>query len=268
MADLPFIRERSAAAFFLSTLRRMDGREAPVGKRRRLSKKRRISMRLLVFGLAAVVIGSGPAEAAWKQYKYNELGIFKDFPAEPVRSTATYKAPLAKEAQATVLTALDEGITYKLTVVDFSSRATEGANLVLEAAERESGGLRGTFTVTDFPLWDHGANTVAGVEMLIEKDGIHTVEDIVFHKGKLYLIAASVPNDSPGRHSLGLARFMDTSQFYLKGYGFNYATGHDYPLGDDDPLDRDDRPAAPGYVPPPGAVSGPNIEGGTPPPSQ
>jgi hypothetical protein len=226
-------------------------------------------MRLLVFGLAVAVIGSTPAEAAWKQYKYTELGIFKDFPVEPVRSTTTYKAPLAKEAPATVLTAVDEGITYKMTVVDFTKRAAEGANLVLEAAERESGGLRGTFTVTDFPLWDHGANTVAGIEMLIEsKDGIHTVEDIVFHKGKLYLIAASVPNGSPGRHSLGLARFMDTSQFYLKGYGFNFATGHDYPLGDDDPLDRDDRPAAPGYVPPSGVVSGPNIDGATPPPSQ
>jgi hypothetical protein len=214
-------------------------------------------MRVLVFGLAAAVMSTVPAQAAWKQYKYTDLGIYKDFPAEPVRTTTTYKAPLAKEAPATVLTALDEGITYKLTVVDFAKRGNEGANLVLEAAERESGGLRGTFTVTDFPLWDHGANTVAGIEIQIEKkDGIHAVEDIVFNKGKLYLIEASVPNDSPGRHSLGLARFMDTSQFYLKGYGFNYATGHDYPLGDDDPLDRDDRPAAPGYTPPPGAVSG------------
>ena len=68
-------------------------------------------MRLLVFGLAVAVIGSVPAEAAWKQYKYTELGIFKDFPVEPVRTTTTYKAPLAKEAPATVLTAVDEGIT-------------------------------------------------------------------------------------------------------------------------------------------------------------
>ena len=219
-------------------------------------------MRVLVFGLAMVVIGSVPAEAAWKQYKYTDLGIYKDFPVEPVKTTTTYKAPLAKEAPATVLTAVDEGITYKLTVVDFAKRGAEGANLAFEAAELESGGLRGTFTVSDFPLWDHGANTVGGIELQIDKkNGIHSVEDIVFHKGKLYLIEASVPNDSPSRHSLGLARFMDTSQFYLKGYGFNYATGHDYPLGDDDPLDRDNRPAAPGYTPPPGAVSGPIKDG-------
>lgn len=219
-------------------------------------------MRVLVFGLAIAVIGSMPAEAAWKQYKYTDLGIYKDFPVEPVKTTTTYKAPLAKEAPATVFTAVDEGITYRLTVVDFTKRADEGANLAFEAAERESGGLRGTFSTNSFPLWDHGANTVAGIELQVErKGGIHAVEDIVFHKGRLYLIEASVPNDSPGRHSLGLARFMDTSQFYLRGYGFNYETGHDFPLGDDDPLNRDNRAAAPGYKPPPGAVSGPNSDG-------
>jgi hypothetical protein len=204
--------------------------------------KGEISMRWLVLGLAGVaaVVVSAPAQAAWKQYKFDDLGIYKDFPVEPKRSTETYKAPLAKEAQAVVETALDEGITYKLEVVDFSKRMAEGSNLAFEAAERTAGGLRGTFTVTDFPIWDHGANSVCGMEMIVEKDGIHTVEDVLFNKGKLYIISASVPNSAPGRHSLGLARFMDTSQFYLKGYAFNFKTGHDYPIGDDDPLDRDD----------------------------
>ena len=223
-------------------------------------------MRSLIVGIAAVVAVSAPAHAEWKQYKYADLGIYKDFPAAPARTTETYTGPLAKTAPATVLTAIDEGITYKLTVVDFTRRAAEGSNLAFEAAEREAGGLRGTFTVTDFPIWDHGANSVCGMEMTVEtKDGLHVVEDIIFNKGRLYLIRASVPANSPGRHSLGLARFMDTSQFYLKGYGFNFATGHDYPLGDDDPLDRDNRPAAKGYKPPPGAVSGENKDG--PPPN-
>jgi hypothetical protein len=47
----------------------------------------------------------------------------------------------------------------------------------------------------------------------------------------------------------------------MPGYGFNYATGHDYPLGDNDPGDRDDKPAAAGYKPPQGLVSGPNKDG-------
>jgi hypothetical protein len=220
----------------------------------------------LAAGAAVSVIAASPALADWKQYKFPALGIYKDFPVTPTKSTITYKAPLAKEAPATVLSAVDEGITYSLTVVNFHKRATEGSNLALEAAERESGGLRGTYTVQDFPIWDHGANSVCGIEMVVEMDGNHIVEDVVFNKGNLYLIKASVPAKSPSRHSLGLARFMDTSQFYLKGYAFNFATGHDYPIGDDDPLDRDNRPAAPGYVPPKGAVSGPNHDG--PPPGQ
>src|SRR5947209_2018283 len=119
-------------------------------------------MRLLVVGIAAVVVASTPAHAEWKQYQYAELGIYKDFPKAPVKTTETYTAPLAKAAPATVLTAVDENITYKLTVVDFTKRPMEGSNLAFEAAEREAGGLRGIFTVTDFPIWDHGANSVCG----------------------------------------------------------------------------------------------------------
>ena len=69
-------------------------------------------------------------------------------------------------------------------------------------------------------------------------------KDVLHHPGY------GVPNSSPSRSSFALARFMDTVQFYMNGYGFNYATGHDYPLGDDDPADRDNRPAGANYHPP------------------
>ena len=217
-------------------------------------------MRLLVFGIAAAVAVSVPAQAEWKQYRDETLGIYNYFPVAPVRTTATYKAPLAKEASATVLTALDDGVTYKVEVIDFTKRAAEGGNLMGEALKRETGGRGVTFAVTDFPLWDKGANSVYGVSLIIDrndKDKTHVVEQIAFNKGKLYLVSASVPADSPSRNSPGLARFIDTSQFYMLGYGFNYETGHDYPLGDNDPLDRDDHAAAKGYKPPAGLVSGP-----------
>jgi hypothetical protein len=105
---------------------------------------------------------------------------------------------------------------------------------------------------------------VAGPAPTIEKkdkDDTHMPEDIVFHKGKLYLISASVPAKSPSHYSLGLGRFMDSLQFYMPGYGYNYAAGHDYPLGDNDPNDRDSKPAAAGYKPPAGLVSGPLKDG-------
>jgi hypothetical protein len=221
-------------------------------------------MRLLMFGIAAAVVMSAPAQAEWKQYRDETLGVFNYFPVEPTKTTTTYKAPLAKEAPAIVLTAVDDGVTYKVEVVDFTKRAAEGANLLEEALNHEAGGRGGTFTVTDFPLWDKGANSVYGTSLVIDKkdkDKTHTVEEVVFNKGKLYLMSASAPGGSPSRNSPGLARFIDSSQFYLLGYGFNYETGHDYPLGDSDPLDRDSHPAAPNYKPPPGLVSGPLNDG-------
>jgi hypothetical protein len=217
---------------------------------------------------AAVMLCSAPAHAEWKQYTYTDLGFKKDFPAEPTRTEGTYKAPLAKEMPASILSLTQDDITYKVTVVNFAKRANEGANLALEVASHDTGGDRDTgaanFIVNDFPLWDKGANSVYGVSLTIDrKDDVHVLEDVVFNKGRLYIIQASVPNKSPSRSSFALGRFMDTIQFYMKGYGFNYATGHDYPLGDNDPADRDNRPAAANYHPPAGLVSGP-LKNGAP----
>jgi hypothetical protein len=228
-------------------------------------KERKQAMRYLSLGaVMAAVVAVAPAHAEWKQYQDKSLGIYAYFPVPPARTTTTYKAPLAKEAPATVLTATDEGITYKVEIVDFTTRPQDGANLVGEALGHEVGGRGTTYSVINIPLWDKGANSVYGTAVSIDrqdKDKTHELADTVFNKGKLYIITASVPDASPGRNSPGLARFMDSLQFYMPGYGFNYATGHDYPLDDNDPADRDNHPAAPGYVPPTGLVSGPLKDG-------
>lgn len=231
-------------------------------------------MRFVALGLAATVLASVPAHAEWKQYKYLDLGVDAYFPVAPTMTKTTYqptiRKPLAKVAPAVLLTAKDEGITYQLEVVDYSKQAAQGADIAAEAFSSVIGftdGLGGkvdTFEVTTISRWDLGKNSAYGPALTIErsdKDKTHLLEDIVFHKGKLYLISASVPAASPSRYSLGLGRFMDTIQFYMPGYGFNYATGHDYPLEDNDPNDRDDKPAAAGYKAPSGLVNGPNKDG-------
>ena len=225
-------------------------------------------MRAIFLGIALTLVASAPALAEWKQYKDESLGIYNSFPVPPTRTNTTYKAairlPLAKEAPAVVLTAMDEGVTYKVEVVDFSKQAVDGSNIMHEAVSDITGGRGGKFTVTDFPRWDLGKNSVYGIAMMVDKndkDKTHMLVDVVFNKGKLYIISASVPADSPGRNSPGLARFIDTSQFYMLGYGFNYATGHDYPLGDDDVNDRAAGGVRPGYKPTPGLVSGPLKDG-------
>lgn len=212
---------------------------------------------------SAVLALTVPAHADWKQYQDKSLGIFMSFPAPPVRTTEVYTGPalntLAHKADSVVLTAKDGDVTYRLQVIDFTKRAAQGSNLAGEAINLLIGGRGTDFQVTDFPLWDKGDNAVYGTAIIIDrKDAAktHELADVVFNKGKLYLITASVPGDSPDRQSPGLARFMDTAQFHLAGYGFNYETGHDYPLGDNDPNNRDNHPARANYKKPEGAVSG------------
>ena len=206
-------------------------------------------MRLTVIAAATMLLGTLPAHAAWKEYVYADLGIAKYFPVEPKMEKGTYgqgiRLPLSKIVPDTILTAEDGGVTYKVTVVDFSSRAAEGANILGEAFS--SLAAKGTVVSQGFPRLDLGANSVYGLVLIVdEKAGNHTTSAVFFNKGKLYLVQAIAPKDSPSRFDAGIGRFMETVRFHLQGYGFDEKIGHDYPLGDDDPGDRDlgnNRPA-------------------------
>jgi hypothetical protein len=209
-------------------------------------------MRLIAPLILAMLAVAAPARAAWNEYVYPKLGVAKDFPAPPQMEKGTYRAPLAKEVPDIVLSAVQGGITYRMTVVDFSSRAGEGANLLGEAESRQAGGADKTVTLMDFPLYDKGANSVYGTMLNVDKkDGEHAMSVLFFNKGRLYIVEAIVPAGNPNRLSPDLARFMPSIRFHLEGYGFDVATGHDYPLGDDAPEDRDTRPIK-GYKPPAG----------------
>jgi hypothetical protein len=209
-------------------------------------------MRMIILGAALAALVSAPAHAAWKEYTYKELGIAKDFPAEPKMQTGVYKTPLAKTAPEVIYSVVKEGVTYQMTVVDLQKRAAEGGNFLGEAAANEVAGHGTTFVIDDFPLYDKGANSVYGMMMRIEKaNGDHVSAVNFFNKGRLYIIQAIVPKDAEGKGSPDIARFMDTEVFHLQGYGFNFDTGHDFPLGDDDPKDRDTH-INPNYKPPPG----------------
>lgn len=199
--------------------------------------------------LAALIVAwTFPAQAAWQEYVYPELGVAKDFPVEPKRTEGTWgegiRLPLSKIVPDTILTADDGGVTYKMTVVDFSSRPNDGANIMGEAFS--SLAAKGTVTGQGFPRLDLGANSVYGLTLIVdEKSGMHATSAIFFNKGRLYLFQALVPQNSPSRLDAGIGRFVETIRFHLEGYGFDEKTGRDYPLGDNDPNDRDLGPNRP-----------------------
>jgi len=209
-------------------------------------------MRLLPLVAAALVAGSLPAHAAWKEYVYKDLGIAKYFPAEPKVEKSTWgngiRLPLSKIVPDTVISAEDGGVVYKVTVVDFSARASEGANIMGEAFY--SLAQKGMVVDQGFPRLDLGTESVYGLALIVdEKNGDHASSAVFFNKGRLYVVQAIVPKGSDGRTNSGIGRFIETVRFHMEGYGFDAKIGHDFPLGDDDPGDRDL-----GTNRPPGAV--------------
>lgn len=208
-------------------------------------------MRLAILGFALAALAFSPAQAAWKEYEFKDLEVAKEFPSEPKIEKGVYKTPLADEAPQTVFSAVDGGISYSFTVVDFKTRPDAGANLVGEAASNLIKGKDFTYSVDDFPLYDKGTASVYGTILTIKKpSGEKTTASLFFNKGRLYIVKAVVAPNAPNKFSPGVARFLETIRFHMAGYGFDYATGHDFPIGDDRPGNRDNR-VIPGYVPPP-----------------
>ena len=109
-----------------------------------------------------------------------------------------------------------------------------------------------TYTLENLQLFDKGYNSVYGLVMNISKpDGSRMLTNNFFNKGRLYKIEVLIPASSADKQSPAFGRFVNTIQFHLQGYGFDFKTGHDFPIGDDDPNDRDTHFNA-NYKPPAG----------------
>src|SRR5499427_11093978 len=90
-------------------------------------------MRRIGFMIAAVLIASTAAAAAWKEYPQPQLGFVVEFPADPANSNGTYKTTLVPSAAAHMFSLKDDQALYIATVVDLLDRKEEGATLLGEA---------------------------------------------------------------------------------------------------------------------------------------
>jgi hypothetical protein len=81
-------------------------------------------------GLAMMI---APANAAWKSYISKPLGFSFEAPGDLKTEKGTYEAALAGKKEAVIYRAVDDNIEYKAMMVDFTSRAAEGAVLLGEA---------------------------------------------------------------------------------------------------------------------------------------
>src|SRR5262245_60121897 len=169
--------------------------------------------------IAAVLIVSGLAAAAWKEYSLPQLGFVVEFPADPVASTVNYKTALVPSAPAHIYSVKEGDAVYVAIVVDLLDRQNEGASILGEAefnlqllgdvsgntTSRVNGGRQAVFgrfitidcrrgRIPDQPGQDDTARAyfknLTGVEC---SDGTRLTVNVFFHRGRLYLLQGITP---------------------------------------------------------------------------
>jgi hypothetical protein len=176
-------------------------------------------MRLTSLAIAAVTaagVSVGPARAAWEEHTYHDLGIAKEFPNPPARTTGTYTAPVAGTAPATILSVSQDNIDYKMTVVDLPTKQEFGAAIMGECthfAEQE-GEVLANMTNRVEP----GARAVYGrlVSVNLRNNAGRRQTACLYTKGKLYKIEATVHPEHGQPNSSQAIRFTNSMSFNLE----------------------------------------------------
>ena len=104
---------------------------------------------------------------------------------------ATYDSIYVKGLPSLVISAEDDHVIYKMTVVDLSTRSDMGTNFLNEAANRIE--REGEVLFTDFPHVYQGARSVFGVTLVVDRnDGSRVRSSLYHHRGRLYIAEAIV----------------------------------------------------------------------------
>jgi hypothetical protein len=78
------------------------------------NKNPEVTMRIFAFFAVALFLGGSQA-SAWEEYNYLDQGVAIQFPTMPEMTKSTYDSILAKGLPATVYSAEDDHVVYKLT---------------------------------------------------------------------------------------------------------------------------------------------------------
>jgi hypothetical protein len=163
----------------------------------------------LALAVLTAVLAAGPAEAAWMEHMFRDLGIAKEFPNEPRREMGTYSAPVAGTVPATVLS-----------VSDLPNKQEVGAAIMGECthfAEQEGQPLANMTTRVE-----PGARAVYGrlVSVNLRNNQGRRQTACYYTKGKLYKIEATVRPEHGQPNSSQAIRFTNSMRFNIdQAYG-------------------------------------------------
>jgi hypothetical protein len=169
-------------------------------------------MRSLALLALALFMNLHPACAGFEEYTYLDQGVAIQFPAKPTATKSMYKSILAKDLTATIYSAEDDHVVYRLTVVDLGGNADRGASFLDEAGYALM--RRGNVIFTDFPRVYQDEKSVFGVTLVVDrKDGSRVRSSLYFHKGRLYIAEAVVLAARGDKDMTTPSRFDQTIRF-------------------------------------------------------
>lgn len=168
-------------------------------------------MRLVCLVVLTALLSAAPA-AAWEEYVYLDRGVAIQFPVRPQVRTATHQSTLVKGLPATIYSAEDDHVVYRLTAVDLAARVDAATNLLNEAAYdlmRE-----GDLLFTDFPRVYNDERAIFGVTLVVDRpDGSRARSSLYVSKGRLYIAQAIVQPARGDKDMTVPSRFDQTIRF-------------------------------------------------------
>jgi len=168
-------------------------------------------MRIVSLVVLTALLGAAPA-AAWEEHIYLDRGVAIQFPVRPQVRTATHQSAVLKGLPATIYSAEDDNVLYRLTVVDLAGHTDAATNLLNEAAYflmRE-----GDVLFTDFPRVYNDERAIYGLTLVVDRtDGSRARTSLYVSKGRLYVADAIVRPARGDKDMTVPSRFDQTIRF-------------------------------------------------------
>jgi hypothetical protein len=169
--------------------------------------------RLSCLVFAALLLVIGPTQAAWKHYKFPELGFAVDFPADTKTTKGQWRGGVARNVPTTVISAELDDVTYQVIVADFSDRVADTPSIMGEAAYILA--QEGTVIADTMARTEPGPNAVYGRRVAVTlKDGGKKTSEVYATRGRLYLFLTTIAAKGDLGNPIA-ARFQDSIVFDL-----------------------------------------------------
>ena len=164
---------------------------------------------------AAFVLAAMPAQAAWKTYVNKELGFSFMAPGEVKAGIGNSRGSIAGPRQTIVYRSMEDGVEYKVTVINFPQSQAEGAAIL---GEREyTFADKKKVLIDKFSRVGSGKDAVYGRKIVVDlpDNKGRATGAFYFTKGRLiYLEATALPAKGDSA-SADADRFVESISFML-----------------------------------------------------